>query len=276
VLVPTDLPQRCSEAGLEVYELDGWENYGKSADHGAAVFHWTASSRSQSPSSCANYCAYNDGYPHYNVLVGRDGSVWFLARMKAESSGQISGVALNEALAGHANVDSAASRGLPDTTSANNRLWAVSAQNDGVGEPWSEALINAMSVVCALSLEALGLGIYHLQHHCGLTARKIDLTPRYGCPARGEWYERIEAAMGGGGGKPSTPTLTEIGMVVVFGPGGAALASPGYWQNLDQEGLDYWKAVPGMVVQYVEQRAWDVMRANCLYGTGANPRGESG
>jgi N-acetylmuramoyl-L-alanine amidase len=233
VLVPIDLPQRCSDAGLEVYVLDGWESYGASADHGALVFHWTASSASQSPSSCANYCAYNDGYPHYNVLVGRDGSVWFLAREKSESSGQISGVALDEALAGHANVDSAASRGLPDDDNWNHRLWAISAQNDGVGEPWSEQLINAMSVVCGLSLEALGLTIGHLQHHCGLTSRKIDLTPRYGCPGRAEWRARIEAAMHGGTITP--PEEEEMWTLTMNVPAGkmGTLGLPGDYKTAD-------------------------------------------
>jgi hypothetical protein len=265
VLVPIDLPQRCSDAGLEVYVLNGWESYGAAADHGAAVFHWTASSRSQSPSSCANYCAYNDGYPHYNVLVGRDGSVWFLAREKAESSGQISGVALNEALAGQANVSSAASRGLSDTTSANNRLWAVSAQNDGVGEPWSEQLINAMSVVCALSLQSLGLGVYHLQHHCGLTARKIDLTPRYGCPARDEWYARIEAAMHGGTiPKPEEPEMWVIDREIPTGET-AYIALPNGRKNAhvrllcrDERGASVWASQSGTGEIGLWGNDWDV------------------
>lgn len=199
MLVPTDLPQRADAAGLPVHVLDGWETNGSSADHGAVVFHWTASGRNESPSSCANYCAWAaTDAPLYNVLVDRDGGVWFLAREKSNNAGKISGVALNETLSGHANVDSASSRGLPDTTSANDRLFAISAQNDGVGEPWSEALINSMSVMCALALETLGLNdVGYLGHHQSLTARKVDLTPRYGCPPRQEWYARIDAALGG-------------------------------------------------------------------------------
>jgi hypothetical protein len=268
VLVGTDFPDRCRDLGVPVNVVGDWANHGSSADHGAVVFHWTASSAHESPSSCANYCAFGKGYPLYNVLMDRTGVAWLLARERSESSGDISGTALNETLNGHANVDSAASRGLPDTTSANSRLFAISVQNDGVGEPWSEAMIENTSRVCAAALEALGLNnVGYLAHHTSLTARKIDFTPRYGCPSRTEWYSRIERAMGG---VFHDTTLIEVGMVIVFGPNGAALVGPGYWCNLDGEGYDRWSQVPGMSVVGVDQRGWDVMHAGATHGQSAD------
>jgi N-acetylmuramoyl-L-alanine amidase len=200
-LVPTDLPQRIAARGVPVNIIDGWESHGGSADHQAVVFHWTASSRNESPSSCANYSFLSsDDSPHYNVIVDRFGACWIGAREKSNSSGKISGVALNETLAGHANVSSAASRGLDDTTSANAELFAISAQNDGVGEPWSAALVDNMSIVCAVVLEALGIAdVGYIAHHASLTSRKIDLTPGHGCPDRYGWYDRINRALRGAG-----------------------------------------------------------------------------
>ena len=119
-----------------------------------------------------------------------------------------------------------------------------------------------------MALTELGRVTGHVNHHCGLTARKIDLTPRYGCPGRDEWYRRINNAMHG------TPTsavnLVGDGMLIIFGPSGAALVSGGYWCNLDGEGYDYWSKVPGMVVQSVGQREWDVMHAGATHGQSAD------
>jgi hypothetical protein len=207
-LVPTDLPERLRDAGLVVHVIDGWEHAGDSADHHALIFHWTASSPSESPSSCANYSFTNK---HYNVLVDRVGEVWLGMRGKANSSGEISGVALNEAFAGNVDWRSAASRGLADTTSANSELWSISMQNSGVGEPMSEALLDSMATTAAVCLDALGLDrSSFVSHHSAATARKIDLTTGTGgCPDGGEWNERITAALGGGGAGTGGEELTE-------------------------------------------------------------------
>lgn len=69
---------------------------------------------------------------------------------------------------------------------------------------------------------------------------------------------------------PITSSLLEVGMIIVNGPKGAALVGPGYWGNLDAEGYDRWKAVPGMVVQNVDQRGWDVMHAGATHGQSAD------
>lgn len=201
-LVPTDFPSRLAAAGLSVQVLDGWESRGSSADHRAVVFHWTASSPSESPSSCANYCFLGAQYaPDYNVLCDRTGVVWVGAREKANSSGDISSVALNEALRGQTDWRSAASRGLSDDTSANSSLFAISAQNNGTGEPWSDALVHAMATCAAVALQCLGLGSSgYVTHHAALTRRKIDLTAGTGgCPDGGTWNRLVTDALGGGG-----------------------------------------------------------------------------
>lgn len=198
-LVPTDLPQRLRDAGLVVNVESGWENRGGSADHDAVVLHWTASSKNESPTSCKNYCFYNAQYaPDYNMLVDRTGVVWLGARLKSNSSGDISGTALNEVLAGQAQWASAGSRGLSDTTSANSRLWAISAQNDGVGEPWSAGLVNGMTIASAVVLKALGLPhAGYLCHHAGLTRRKVDLLTSSSPGVPTDWQQRVNNAMQG-------------------------------------------------------------------------------
>ena len=68
------------------------------------------------------------------------------------------------------------------------------------------------------------------------------------------------------GGQPAGPTLTEMSMFIVFGPGGAGLAAPGYWKNLSGEEYDLLVAVPGMQTVSTNQRGWDVYYATMLQG----------
>jgi hypothetical protein len=175
-LVPTDFPSRLAARGLSVQVFSDWTTCGGSADQRAVVLHHTASSSSASPSSDAAYCHHGPSdAPLYNVLVDRTGVVWLLARNKANSSGKISGTALNEAKSGRAGPVSAIDRGLGDTTSDNAGLFAIAAQNNGVGEPWSAALVNAMNITAAVALECLGIpNAGYVTQHRVLTARKID------------------------------------------------------------------------------------------------------
>lgn len=252
-LVPLDFPQRCAAAGLPVKVLDGWESRGSSADHRAVVYHWTASSSSESPSSCANYCFTQAEYaPDYNVLVDRDGVVWIGAREKANSSGEISGVALNEALAGATDWRSAASRGLSDTTSANAQLFAISAQNNGTGEPWSDALVHGMATCAAVALECLGLPhAGYVTHHAALTRRKIDLTTGTGgCPDGGTWNQLITDAMHGRGPAPEVEEMWILEAaaeaeetVLVALPFGYKSARVDLWLDCDHDdGAALWAA----------------------------------
>ena len=71
---------------------------------------------------------------------------------------------------------------------------------------------------------------------------------------------------GTGGSEPRIPTLTEVGMFIMFGPGGAALCGPGYIKNLNGEEYDRLSKVPGMQVVSVDQRGWDVTRAALVQG----------
>lgn len=65
---------------------------------------------------------------------------------------------------------------------------------------------------------------------------------------------------------PPVPTLTEVGMFITFGPGGARLVGAGYTKNLTGEEYDAMTRVPGMQVVSVDQRQWDLMGAACMNG----------
>ena len=188
-LVPTDYPDRLARAGLRVHVFAGWESHGSGANHLAVVLHHTASSARAAPADDAAYCHHGSSdSPLYNVLVDRYGEAWVLAREKSNSSGKISSTALGEALRGEAGHVSAGARGLHDDTSANDALFAISAQNDGSGEQWSAALVDGMATCAAVTCDALGLTPGHVTIHRVLTARKVD-TCGPGCPS--DWQPLI-------------------------------------------------------------------------------------
>jgi len=195
MLVPADFPDLLAAAGLAVNVYQDWRGLGSTADHRAIVLHHTASNKNTNPKSDADYChSGSDDSPLYNVLVDRDGVVWLLAQEKANSSGKISGTALDEAVAGRADLTPAAVRGLSDTTSNNGALFAIAAQNDGVGEDWGDALVDAMVTCARVTLDCLGLAhAGYVTTHRALTARKIDPCGD-GCPD--DWHALIDAQKG--------------------------------------------------------------------------------
>lgn len=195
-LVPSDFPQRLAARGLAVQCFGDWTTCGGSADHRAVVLHHTASGASTRPEDDAAYCHHGTSdAPLYNVLVDRTGVVWLLAREKSNSSGKISSTPLSEAYAGKAGCVSASQRGLSDNTSANGNLFAIAAQNNGTGEPWSSAMVNAINQVAAEACSCLGLHAGHVTQHRVLTARKIDNCGDH-CPQ--DFQPGVAAAMGRG------------------------------------------------------------------------------
>lgn len=229
-LVPTDLPDRLWRAGLPVNVLDGWEGRGSSADHRCLAFHWTASSANESPSSCVNYSTFNsDTSPHYNLIVDRTGVVWVCAREKTNNAGNISLRARDEAHRGEANWQSAASRGLSDTGSSNDTIFAIAAQNNGTGEHWSDELVEGMVVAAAVVLDSLGLPhSSYLSHHAALTARKIDLLPVANMP--NDWQARVNAAMHGTVPQPPEDEMWTISGEVPGKPHDWADDNNPYWE----------------------------------------------
>lgn len=219
-MIDVDYPSRVAAYGIAVKVFAGWESHGGAADHGAVVFHHTASSSSCAPADDAAYCHHgSDDSPLYNVLCDRVGVAWILAGEKANSSGQISGVALNEALSGAAVMTPAGERGLPDTTSANDRLWSIAGQNNGTGEDWTNATVEAMAVCASVALECLGLAhAGYVTTHRALTRRKVDPSGD-ACPY--DWQAIVEEVRGGSRGEDEMPSGAQL---LASTPTGA-----GYW-----------------------------------------------
>ncbi len=193
-LVPLDFPDRLVKRGLQVAVIKGWETRGKPADHRAGVLHHTASNLKTTPK--ATVAGHLQGKPDVsgplcNVTIGRDGVVYVLARLASNNAGKISPVAFEEACAGKADLTPAAKRKLHDSGGENSHLFGIECCNDGVGEPWSDEMVNNAAVVAAVVCECLGWTEKRWTTHRALTERKID--PSF----EGDWHAEIRSRLGG-------------------------------------------------------------------------------
>jgi hypothetical protein len=192
--VPVDLPDRLAARGLRVSVIAGWETRGKPADHRAGVLHHTASNVNASvQGEVSGHINGKAGVPGplCNVTIGRDGVVYVLARFASNNAGKINPSAYQEACAGNANLTPASQRGLGDSGSQNSHLFGIECCNNGVGEPWSPAMIAATATVAAVVSSCLGWSEKHWTTHRALTKRKID--PNW----NGDWHSEIRARLGG-------------------------------------------------------------------------------
>ena len=162
-------------AGLVVREADGWKNRGNPFSDGiqlaGVVGHHTASNKN-SGNNPTLYTIIN-GRPDLpgplsQLLLARDGSYDVCASGKANHGGDGS------------------YPGWP--SSANSYAIAIEAENDGIGEWWGAAIMDAYAVGAAAILEHIGKGSEAFISHfewADPPGRKID--------PRGPWVQ------GGGG-----------------------------------------------------------------------------
>jgi hypothetical protein len=138
-------------------------------------------------------------------------------------------------------------------------------------------MLDVMVAINAAEFLVWGYSAQRAINHFEWTNRKIDMSAGGGASSGGwagdELRRRVAARMTGTGPgptppepEPAVPSLVEVGMFIVFGPGGARLCGPGYIKNLSGEEYDLLTKVPGMQVVSVDQRAFDVAGAACMQG----------
>lgn len=162
----TDLADVLRAAGVTVIEHDGWQDRARSSGGYAdgrpwcVMWHHTASSTS--PGNDAAYCATgDDDAPVCNLIVNRDGSVTVIAAGATNTNGK--GYAL------------AFSRGIVPDDSMNTHAVGMEIANNGVGEPYPVAQIDAAFAASVAICAAYGLDPADVaSHHDWAPDRKID------------------------------------------------------------------------------------------------------
>lgn len=123
-------------AGLNVVEYEGWQKRARGSGGYDALplcvmWHHTASPASWDGQKDAQYCAVGDtDAPLANLYIQRDGTVWVLAAGATNTNGKGNSIKF--------------SRGTVPQDSMNTRALGIECGNDGVGERWPQAQIDAM------------------------------------------------------------------------------------------------------------------------------------
>lgn len=131
----TGLAQWLRDAGLNVKEYPGWQNNARGSGGYDAMplcvmWHHTASPKSWDGQKDADYCTVGDeDAPLANLYIDRSGTVWVLAAGATNTNGSGKSIAF--------------SRGTVPQDCMNTRAIGIEMGNDGVGEQWPEAQIDA-------------------------------------------------------------------------------------------------------------------------------------
>lgn len=181
----TELGNWCREAGLLTHEDAGWQHRARSSggyEPGRPIcimWHHTASQTT--PVNDVNYiCRGSGDAPLANLLLARNGEVWVCAGGATNTNGKGGPISV--------------SRGTVPKDSMNTYGLGIEAANNGVGEPWPQAQIDAYFALNNVLADRLGLAVSDLcEHAIYAPDRKID--PAVAESVQGPWRPgRINAS----------------------------------------------------------------------------------
>ena len=134
----TDAADWLRAAGLNVVEVDGWQDRARSSggyEPGrpwCVMWHHTASTTD--PASDVHYmCHVADARPVANILIARDGAVWLMAAGATNTNGKGRSMQF--------------SRGKVPADSMNSYAFGIEIANGGTGENYPQAQVDAAFVV---------------------------------------------------------------------------------------------------------------------------------
>lgn len=156
------LPTHLRRWGLKVVEKDGWQHRGRpySFNPRAIICHHTASGRDSGNFASEAVVTFGRSDlpgPLCQFLLGRDGTVKIIAAGYANHAGE-----------------GGPRAGIP-ANMGNTYAYGIEAENNGLGEPWSKAQLNAYYRLCAALLARMGSkDVSKVFGHKEWTSRKID------------------------------------------------------------------------------------------------------
>lgn len=173
----TELANWCREAGLPTVEVDGWQHRARSSGGfdgdrpWVVAWHHTASTTS--PDNDADYmCFGSPDAPVANLLLTRDGSVWVMAAGATNTNGKGGPITV--------------SAGQVPKDQLNTHAVSIEAANNGTGEPWPQAQVDAYFVLSLMLTDRLGLAPDDMcEHQVWAPDRKID--PATASAVQGPW-----------------------------------------------------------------------------------------
>lgn len=177
----TELANWLREAGLTVVEYDGWKTRARSSGGYApgrpwcVMWHHTASGPASDGISDARYIVSAPTAPIANLYLQRNGTVWVIAAGATNTNGKGNSLRF--------------SKGTVPADSMNLYALGVEMANDGVGEPWPQAQVDAMFTLSNVINAKLGNLPSDVSTHANYApGRKID--PARASSVQGPWRPR--------------------------------------------------------------------------------------
>lgn len=169
--------------GLRVEPVAGWENHRRPGGFTpvGVMCHHTASNRNGG--NAPSLKTVTDGRPDLagplcTLLVARDGLVYVVAAGRANHAGAGSSRVLEDVKRDIAPKGDAAKLGLADDITGNGWYYGIEVENDGVGEPYPPAQIDAVARCGSALCRPGGWTANRVVHHREHTRRKIDMSYR--------------------------------------------------------------------------------------------------
>jgi hypothetical protein len=151
----TDLAEVCRRTGRPVYEGDGWQYRARGSggyDDGRpnhVMVHHTASGPGSDGWPDVNYCTYgDDDAPLCNLYLDRAGAIYVCAGGATNTNGSGSDPC-----------------GLTADDSMNSSAIGIEAGNDGIGERWPDAQLDAYLALVGELEAAYGIGSAQCHAH---------------------------------------------------------------------------------------------------------------
>jgi N-acetylmuramoyl-L-alanine amidase len=177
------------QAGLKVIEQEGWQNRSRSTggyEPGrpwCIMWHHTAGAAGASAQGEVNYMCYvSDAKPTANIYIERgNGNVWVMAAGASNTNGT-----------GRSRTFS---KGTVPSDSMNVYAVGIEIGNNGVGEPYSQAVIDNTFKVNNILCNKLGLRVTDLDTHQDYAPdRKVD--PSTSAAVQGPWKPGVCTSAG--------------------------------------------------------------------------------
>jgi hypothetical protein len=187
-----DLLQVVRDAGCTVVEEGDWAQRGMLPFAPLGVMlHHTAGGKNSPTQSLQTVINGREDLrgPLCNLYVDRTGSVHLVAARRANHAGKGAQEVLDELRQDTAPSADAVKRGLQDAVNGNALFYGIEVENDGLGEPYPDAVIEATVRACVGLCRAHGWSANRVIHHREWTKRKIDMSYRQ--PLRAQVAARL-------------------------------------------------------------------------------------
>lgn len=185
--------------GVRVVETRGWRSRGRPysfAPVGILNHHTVSQPSSRTPVPSLNVVTSGRSDlpgPLSQLLEGRDAVMYVIAAGNANHAGMGDRRVLDRVLADLAPRGDARTWATRDDLLGNPFLIGIEVENNGTGEPYSDAMIDALAATNAALADARGWTPARSIHHREWTPRKIDMS------YRGPLRDKIADAMRAGG-----------------------------------------------------------------------------